>query len=74
MVSKEVVKNRNFNTINTKVNESEKKLPVASTLISKNQYKTDIENKILRVCYLVTTSVLNTKIGEMEKKIPAVSI
>ena len=51
-----------------------KKLPVASTLISKNQYKTDIENKILRVCYLVTTSALNTKIGEMEKKIPAVSI
>ena len=51
-----------------------KKLPVASTLISKNQYKTDNENKILRVCYLVTTSVFNTKIGEMEDKIPAVSI
>ena len=64
MVSKEIFKNRKFSTINTKVNKSEKKFPVASTLIWTNQYKTDTENKILRVSYLVTTSAPNTKIGD----------
>ena len=41
VVSKEVAKNTKFNTINTKANYLEKKIPDASTLIQTNQYYTD---------------------------------
>ena len=41
VVSKEVVKNTKFNTLSTKVNNSEKRIPDATTLIHINQYNTD---------------------------------
>ena len=41
IVDKEVVKNTKFNTLNTKVNKFEKKIPDISTLIQTNQYNTD---------------------------------
>ena len=44
VVANEVVKNTKFNTLKTKVNSLEKKIPDATTLIHINQYNTD--NKI----------------------------
>ena len=44
IVSKEVVKNAEFNTLNTKVNNLEKKVSDATTLIHINQYNTDKQN------------------------------
>ena len=41
LVDKRVVKNTKFNTLNTKVNNLEKKIPSTTTLIYINQYKTD---------------------------------
>ena len=41
VVHNEVVKNTKFNTLKTKVNNFEKKIPDATTLIHKNQYNTD---------------------------------
>ena len=80
VVNNEVVKNTKFNTLKTKVNNLEKKIPDATTLIHINQYNTDnqkVEKKIGDVdkkkipdtSGLVTTAVLNTKISEVEKKI-----
>ena len=39
-----VVKNTKFNTLETKVNNLDKKFPDATTLIHKNQYYTDNQN------------------------------
>ena len=83
VVSKEVVKNTKFKKLNIKVNELEKKIPVAFTLIQTNQCNTDkqylekrikdVENEIPNVSDSVTISVFNTKIGEVENKITVVS-
>ena len=44
VVANEVVKNTKFNTLKTKVNSLEKKIPDATTLIHINQYNTDKQN------------------------------
>ena len=44
VVANEVVTNAKFNTLNTKVDSSGKKIPVAITLIHTNQYNTDKQN------------------------------
>ena len=41
VVANEVVKNTKFNTLKTKVNGSEKKIPGVTTLFHISQYKTD---------------------------------
>ena len=49
VVDNEVVKNTKFSRLKTKVNNLEKKIPNATTLIHINQYNTDkqkIEKKI----------------------------
>ena len=70
-----VVKNKKFNTLNN----LEKKIPPATTLIDINQYNTDKQNldkKIWRSWSkntrrgLLTTTFLNTKIREFGNKIP----
>ena len=76
----EVVKNTKFITLKTKVNNLEKKIPDAATLIHINQYNTgkrnlekkigDVDKKIPDTSGLVATTVLNTKISEVENKIP----
>ena len=81
-VSKEVVK-RQCITLNTKVNNLERKIPDVSNLIQTNQYNTDkqnlekkngdVKNKIPDITGLATTAVFNTKIGEAGNKIPGVS-
>ena len=80
IVDNEVVKNTKFNTLKTKVNNLEKKISDATTLIHINQYNTDkqslekkiedVDKKIPDTSGLVTTTVLNTKISEVENKIP----
>ena len=40
-MDKEVVKRTVYNTLNTKVNTLEKKIPDLSSFIQTNQYKTD---------------------------------
>ena len=45
VVDNEVVKNTKFNTLKTKVNSLEKKIPDATTLIHINQYDTDKKNR-----------------------------
>ena len=69
-----------FNTLKTKVNNLERKIPDATTLIHINQYNTDKQNlekeiggvdkKLSDTSGLVTTTVLNTKISEVNNKIP----
>ena len=44
IVDNEVVKNTKFNTLKTKINDLEKKIPDATTLIHINQYNTDKQN------------------------------
>ena len=44
VVDNEVVENTKFNTLKTKVNTLEKKIPDATTLIHINQYSTDKQN------------------------------
>ena len=44
VVDKEVVKNTKFNTLKTKVNNLDKKILDAATLIHINQYNTDKQN------------------------------
>ena len=56
-VDNDAVKNKKFNTLKTKVNSLEKKIPDATTLIHIYQYNTDKQN-------------LETKIGDVNKKIP----
>ena len=54
-VDNEVVKNTKFNTLETKVNNLEKKIPDATILIHLNQYSTDEQN-------------LERKNGDVDKK------
>ena len=66
-------------TLKTKVNNLERKIPDATTLIHKNQYITykqnlekkigAVDKKVLDTRSLVTTTVLNTKVNEFENKI-----
>ena len=44
VVANEVVKNAKFNTLNTKVNNLEKKIPDATILIQVKEYNTDKQN------------------------------
>ena len=44
VVANEVVKNTKLNTVKTKVNNLEKKIPDGTTLIYINQYNTDKQN------------------------------
>ena len=78
VVDNEVVKNTKLNRRKTKVNNLDKKIPHASTIIHINQYNTDnqileknvrdFDKKIRDTSGLVTT-VLNTKLSEAENKI-----
>ena len=80
VVDNEVFKNAGFNTLKTKIDSLEKKIPDATTLTQINQYNTDKQNlekkigdfdkKIRDVSGLVTTTVLDTKFSELENKIP----
>ena len=74
VVDNEIVKNKKFNKLETKVNNLENKIPDGTTLIHINQYNTDKENlekkKIPDTSSLVTTTVLSTKISEGENKFP----
>ena len=54
-VQNKVVNNTKFNTLKTKVNSLERKIPDATTLIHINQYKTDKQN-------------LEIQIGDVDKK------
>ena len=54
-VDNEVVKNTKFNTLKTKVNILEKKIPDATTLFPIDQYNTDKQN-------------LQKNVGEVDKK------
>ena len=75
----DVVKNTTFNTLKTKPNSLENKIPDATTLTHISQYNTDKQNLEKKIGYvdkkirntrcLVTTTVLNTKINEVENKI-----
>ena len=77
---KQVVKNTKFNTLKTKVNKLDKKVPDLTTLIYVNQHNTNKQNlekkmKMLikkppDVSCLVTNTVLNAKISELKNKIP----
>ena len=77
-VDNAVVENTKFNTLKRKVNNLDKKIPDATTLIHINQYNTDKQNlekkigdvdkKILDTSGLVTTTVLNTKITRLRTK------
>ena len=81
VVDNEVVKNTKLNRRKTKVNNLDKKIPDASTIIHINQYNTDnqileknvrdFDKKIQDASGLVTT-VLN-KLSEAENKIPDTS-
>ena len=55
VVDNEVVKNTTFKTLEAKVNNLEKKIPDATTLIHINQYNIDKQN-------------LEKKIGDVDKK------
>ena len=55
VVDNEVAKITKFNTLKTKVNNIEKKIPDATTLIHINQYNTDKQN-------------LEKKNGDVDKK------
>ena len=55
VVANKVGKNTKFNTLKTKVNSLEKKIPVTTALIHINQYNTDKQN-------------LEKKIGDVDKK------
>ena len=60
VVDNQFVKNTKFNTLKAKVNNFEKKIPDAATLVQINQYNTDKQN-------------LEKKIGEVDKKVPDTS-
>ena len=67
-----------YNKLNTKVNNLEKEIPDATTLIHINHYNTDkhnlekkfedIDKKIPYVSGLVATTVLNTKLEKLKIK------
>ena len=78
VVDDEVVENTKYNTLKTKVNSLEKKIPDATTLIHINQYNTDKQNLEKRIgdvdkkmpdtSGLATAAVLNTKIRVNSRK------
>ena len=74
VVDNEVVKNKKFNTLKTKVNNLEKKIPNATTLIHINQCNTDKQNLEKRIGYfdqkILDTSDLVTATVFNESKIP----
>ena len=49
----EVAKNKQFNTLKTKVNNLEKKIPDTTTLIHTNQYNTDKQNLVKKLRILI---------------------
>ena len=79
----EVVKNRKSNTLGTNVNNLERRIPTAITLIHINQYNTDKQNlekkigavdKIIpNISSLMTRNVSNAKISQAENKMPDTS-
>ena len=80
VIDNEVAKNTKLNTLKAKVNNLDKKIPDATTLIHINQYNTykqslgekigDVNKKIPHTSGLVTTTVLNTKLSQVENKEP----
>ena len=72
-----------YNTLNTKVNNLEKKITDESTLIQTSQCNKDdqdlenktedFENEMPDTSGLLTTTVLNTEIGKVENKLPDTS-
>ena len=82
-MKKGIVKNRKFNTLKTKINKLDRKIPNATTLIQINQYNADkksfekkivdVDKKIPSLSGLMTTTVLNSKIIAIKNKIPNVS-
>ena len=75
-VDNEVVKNAKFNTLKTKENNIENKIPEATTLIHINQYNTDKQNlekkktedvdkKMPDTSGLLNATVLKTKISQI---------
>ena len=50
-VANEVVKNKKYNTLKTKVNSFEKKIPDTTTLICINQYNIDKQNLEKKRCW-----------------------
>ena len=82
VVSEEVIKKKVYEKLNLKVNNLEKKIPDASTIIQLHQYTTDkqnmekkigeVKNKIPDLSDWVTTAVLNTNICEAETKTPGI--
>ena len=77
-VDNQVAKNTKFNTLKTKVNKLDKKVPDGTTLIYINQCNADKKKvekkieiliKIPDVSGLVTTTVIDTKIKEVDNKI-----
>ena len=82
VLANEGVKNTKFNTLKTKVNSSETKIPDATSLIHIDRYNLDkhaLEKKIEDIdkktdtSGLVTETTLHTKISEVENKIPDTS-
>ena len=82
-MDKKIVKNsKKSNKLNTKVKNSGKRIPDATTLIQINQYNADkqhlelkigdVNKKLHDVSGLVRTTVLNTKMEEVGNKIPDV--
>ena len=80
VVDNKVAKNTKFKTLKTNINNLEKKIPDATTLIHISQYSADKQNlekkirdvdkKILDASGLVTTAVMNAKISEVRNKTP----
>ena len=70
VVDNKVVKNTEFSTLKTKVNNLEKKIPDATTLIHIDQYNTDknkvseVENKISDNSKYITTKEFNKLTAE----------
>ena len=79
VVDNEVIENKKFSTLKTKVSSLEKKIFDATTLIYIHQYNTDkqslekkiedVDKEIPDTSGLVTATVLNTKISEVDNKI-----
>ena len=82
-MDKKNVKKLVYNTLNTKVNNLEKKITDESTLIQTSQCNKDdqdlenktedFENEMPDTSDLLTTTVLNTEIGKVENKLPDTS-
>ena len=83
VMDKEAFKNKKFNTLNMKLNNLEKTILDACTLIQTNHHNTEkqnlgektgfVEKKITDITGLATRVVLNTKISGVDNKIPDVT-